>query len=129
MGKISTFLAGLFILGASQAVTFLEEYASSVEGTPVDYGMLVQYASTGLFYLGAIIVGYALLSAVFGIILHNYRKRKELNRQEEEERRRRERLEERGYAPQGQPPQEGQRPQNQGGGQQQGQRYQDNRRR
>lgn len=87
MGRIATFLTGLFIIGASQGVAMLGTYASSIQGAPVDYGILVGYASMGLLGLGGAIAGYALLSAIFAIIKHNHQKRRDI-RQEEQARRR-----------------------------------------
>lgn len=100
MGRIATFLTGVFILGVSQAVGLLEAYANSVEGAPVDYGMIVNYASLGFLALGLAITGYTLLSAVFSIVKHNYQKRKEL--QQEEQARRRGQRPEQGYDQSGQ---------------------------
>ncbi len=101
MGRIATFLTGVVVLGASQAVTLLGEYASTIEGAPVDYELIVEWASFGLLVLGVAITGYALLSILFSVIRHNYRKRKEIQQREEAERRRQQPPE--GYGPQGQP--------------------------
>lgn len=98
MGRIASFIVGIFVLGASQVVKGLKAVAPQPEGAPVDYGMIVDYASFGLLVLGAVIVGYTVLAVTFTLALHNYRKRKDLHRQEEEERRNR--LEEQGYAQQ-----------------------------
>lgn len=94
MGKLASIFIGIFILGASQAVIQLNEFVPQSERLPFDYTMIVDYTSMGLYYLGIAIVGYAVVTAVLSIMLHNLRERRRVKKAEEAERRRRERLQE-----------------------------------
>lgn len=71
MGRITEMVVGAFIIGGSYGLrmvgdTIFGHFDPGNADLPFDYAAMIQYGSTGLFYLGVAIIGYAVTRLILG---------------------------------------------------------------
>lgn len=71
MGRLSEIAAGIFLMASGYALAYVKSiifsyFDASNSALPFDYAQIVSWSSTGLYYLGGLLISYAVLRFIAG---------------------------------------------------------------